>query len=48
MANETNETIKTKETDTTKPKRLSKSTRLHVRRMKQEARKEGTVYRPVI
>jgi hypothetical protein len=48
MTNVTNEPIKIKETDKTKPKRLSKSSRLHVRRMKQAARKEGTVYRPVI
>lgn len=32
----------------TKIKRLSKSERTHVRRMKQEARKEGKVYRPGI
>ena len=30
----------------TKIKRLSKGQRLHVRRMKQEARLEGRVYRP--
>jgi len=30
-------------------KRLSKGLRLHIRRLKQEARKEGTVYRaPII
>jgi hypothetical protein len=33
-------------TSNIKPKRLSKGQRLHIRRMKQEARKEGTVYRP--
>jgi hypothetical protein len=32
----------------TKPKRLSKGLRLHIRRLKQEARKEGTVYRSPI
>lgn len=32
-----------------KKKRLAKGLRLHIRRLKQEARKEGTVYRsPVI
>lgn len=31
-------------TNKTKIKRLSKSQRTHVRRMKQAARKEGTVY----
>ena len=29
-----------------KARRLSKSQRTHVRRMKAEARKEGTVYKP--
>jgi hypothetical protein len=29
-----------------KPKRLSKGQRTHIRRMKQAARKDGTVYRP--
>jgi len=32
----------------TKTKRLSKGIRTHVRRMKQEASKAGTVYKPVI
>ncbi len=32
----------------TKRKRLSKSKRTHIRRMKAEARKEGVVYRPGI
>jgi len=32
-----------------KKKRLPKGLRLHIRRLKQEARKEGTVYRaPII
>jgi hypothetical protein len=31
-----------------KIKRLAKGKRLHIRRLKQEARKEGAVYRPVI
>jgi hypothetical protein len=31
-----------------KKKRLSKGLRLHIRRLKQEARKEGTVYRSPI
>jgi hypothetical protein len=31
-----------------KTKRLSKGQRLHVRRLKQAATKEGTVYKPVI
>jgi len=34
----------TSQTNTTEIKRLPKSQRKHVRRMKQEARKEGTVY----
>jgi len=33
-------------TGTTKIKRLSKSQRTHVRRLKQEARAAGTVYKP--
>lgn len=31
-----------------KVKRLAKGKRTHIRRLKAEARKEGTVYRPVI
>jgi hypothetical protein len=31
-----------------KTKRVSKGKRAHVRKLKQEARKAGTVYRPVI
>jgi hypothetical protein len=31
-----------------KKKRLSKGLRLHIRRLKQEARKEGIAYRPPI
>ena len=39
----------TDKTNKTKKKRLSKGLRLHIRRLKQEARKEGTVYRaPII
>ena len=33
---------------TKKTKRLSKGMRIHVRKMKQEARKAGMVYRPEI
>lgn len=39
---------KTNKPDKIKTKRLSKGQRTHVRRMKQEARKEGVVYRPGI
>ena len=35
-----------KEISKTKIKRLSKGQRTHVRRMKQEARAAGTVYKP--
>jgi hypothetical protein len=35
-------------TTKTNVKRLSKSKRLHIRRLKAEARREGAVYRPVI
>jgi hypothetical protein len=35
-----------KEIGKTKIKRLSKGQRTHIRRMKQEARAAGTVYRP--
>jgi hypothetical protein len=35
-------------TSKTKPKRLPKGQRTHVRRLKQEARKAGTVYKPGI
>jgi hypothetical protein len=42
-------TGKTTKTSKTKTKRLPKGLRLHIRRLKQEASKEGTVYRaPVI
>ncbi len=34
--------------DKTKFKRLSKGQRTHVRRLKQAAREEGTIYRPPI
>lgn len=37
-----------KKTGATKSKRLSKSQRTHVRRLKQEARKAGIVYKPGI
>lgn len=43
----TNPEIKTS-SDKAKKKRLSKSKRLHIRRMKQKARKEDTVYRSEI
>ena len=35
-------------TSKTKSKRLSKSQRTHVRKMKQEARSAGLVYKPVV
>ncbi len=35
-------------TEKVKKKRLPKSQRAHVRKMKQEARKAGTVYKPGI
>jgi hypothetical protein len=39
----------TDKTSKTNMKRLPKGLRLHIRRLKQEARKEGTVYRaPII
>jgi len=41
-------TDKTTKTSKTKMKRLPKGLRLHIRRLKQEAGKEGTVYRPPI
>jgi hypothetical protein len=37
-----------KKTNTTKAKRLSKGQRTHVRRLKQEARSAGIVYKPGI
>lgn len=40
--------IETIKIDKTKLKRLSKSQRLHVRRMKQEAKNTGVVYKPQI
>lgn len=36
------------ETSKTKTKRIPKGKRAHVRRMKEEARKAGIVYRPAI
>jgi hypothetical protein len=36
----------TDKTSKTKPKRLPRGQRAHIRRLKQEARKTGTVYRP--
>ena len=36
----------TKKASKAKPKRLPKGQRAHIRRLKQEARKTGTVYRP--
>jgi hypothetical protein len=40
---------KTNKISKTKKKRLPKGLRTHIRRLKQEARKEGTVYRaPVV
>jgi hypothetical protein len=40
---------KTNKISKTKMKRLSKGLRTHIRRLKQEARKEGTIYRaPVV
>jgi len=42
-------TDKTSKINNTKKKRISKGLRTHIRRLKQEARKEGTVYRsPII
>lgn len=42
-------TDKTNKTSNKNKKRLSKGLRTHIRRLKQEARKEGTVYRsPII
>ncbi len=35
-------------TNKTKIKRLSKGQRTHIRRMKQEAREAGTVYKPAV
>jgi len=46
MSENTSNKDKTKEK--TKTKRLAKGKRIHVRRMKKEARDEGVVYRPEI
>ena len=40
--------VKTTAPGKAKTKKLSKSKRTHIRRMKAEARKEGVVYRPGI
>jgi hypothetical protein len=36
----------TKKTSEIKPKRLAKGVRAHIRWLKQEARREGVVYKP--